>query len=174
MAPGFDMCPTRCCHVRTGLTCAIDRSPASSGKPWSTGNSVGAQAPFGEDHDVGPTQHPKTDIVVPVVRVVVASDDEVVQHRQRRKILRLLIEHADAQLGSRSRIVVICFLAVDQYATARPAEVAGQNFHQRAFPGTVFTHQAMDSAGFNLKVDAFQNLDPTKTFLDLLQFDLHE
>jgi len=48
------MRPTPVEHVRTGLACAIDPSPASSGKPWSAGISDGAEAPFGEDRDVDP------------------------------------------------------------------------------------------------------------------------
>jgi hypothetical protein len=45
-APVFDMRPTRCSHVRTGFTCAIDPAQASAGKPWSTGISGSASSAF--------------------------------------------------------------------------------------------------------------------------------
>lgn len=54
------MRPTRCGHVRTGYPCAINRTPASAGKPWSTGISGSARSALRSRSRCGTNTTPET------------------------------------------------------------------------------------------------------------------
>ncbi|SET52475.1 hypothetical protein SAMN05216326_13310 [Nitrosomonas marina] len=72
-------------HVRTGLTCAIHPlrpRPASRNRLALPANEA--------DVDVGQTQHPKTDIVVTVVRMVVVAV-------RRAHVVRIIVPGTAAQ-----------------------------------------------------------------------------
>jgi hypothetical protein len=69
-----DAIPPRADGTKPAPSINLRPRPANRGRPAFPAVSVRKMTPGGADHDVGPTQHPKADIVVTVVRIdVVAS-----------------------------------------------------------------------------------------------------
>ena len=101
------------------------------------------------------------------------AQHKVIQHGQQRKIKRILVQHANAQRCSMSRISVINRCSVDKnFATGLIAK-SRQNFHQRAFTGTILSQDSVDLTGINCQIDSVVGFYGPKIFVNIAQLDLH-
>ena len=101
------------------------------------------------------------------------ADEEVVERRQRRDQLRLLVDHRDAPPRRLLRRREADRLAVPAQAAVVGRVDAGQHIDQRRLAGAVLADQRMDFAAADRQVQAAQRRDAREALADPHDIELH-
>ena len=98
------------------------------------------------------------------------AEKDVLRHCQIGRDAELLMHHADAGGAGVARRAEMDRLAVDAHFAGVAGVDAGDDFHQRAFPGAVLARDAVDRARPQREIDAPQRVDAAERLGDTRQF----
>ena len=98
---------------------------------------------------------------------------EVLQHRERRHVERVLLEHADAMGDSRLRAAIVDDATVDDDLAAVGRLVASQNLHQCRLARAVLAEHANNLAARQQQVDVVIGVDRSKPLVYMPKLNVH-
>jgi len=101
------------------------------------------------------------------------AEHEIVDHLERQKDQRVLMQHADTVTDRIDGRTDAGWLAVEDDLAGIGGLEPGQNFHQRGFARAVFAEQAVQRAGLDCQRDAVIGTHRPEVFVDVSQFDAH-